>query len=379
MRIWPWGKKPEPELRSQSVGYTASLTAALEAGAEGLVGGAPLAVAALESAAGLYARCLSAAVVRDGGRAADALTPPVLALMARNLIRRGEDHHRIYVRRGIMVLEPCGFAYAHGAGPDPLSWTYNCTLYGPTDSRHEWTPATAMLHTRYAIDASRPWLGVPPWSWAFTSGCAIAAVETLLRDQAKAPHGYLLSVPEAPQPGDDDDVRPLDAFRSDVSAAKGASLIVESPDRWDESNSMRGSASSSFAVTRFGMDPTVAVALRTETGRDVLSACGVPPTLFVANSDGTAQREAFRRFLHSSLRPMARLIETEARSKLDAPGLTLDLSEIWAADVAGRARSFKAFVESGMAAEDAATNTGVMLSKPMRQPKKKGVPDGSAT
>ena len=378
MKLWPpWGKQPEPEVRSQPGGYTSQITAAFEAGAEGSVSGAPLAVAALEAAAGLYARCLSAALVKGGGRAAEALTPPVLALMARNLIRRGEDHHRIYVRRGMVVLEPVGFAYAHGSGPDPLSWHYSATLYGPTDSRHETVPAGAMLHSRYAVDASRPWSGTPPWSWAFTSGSAIAAVETLLRDQARAPHGYLLSVPEAPQPGEDEDVRPLDAFRSDVSSAKGASLIVESPDRWDESNSMRGSASSSFAVTRFGMDPSVAVALRTETGRDVLSACGVPPTLFVANSDGTAQRESFRRFLHSSLRPMARLIETEARSKLDSPGLMLDLSEIHAADVAGRARSFKAFVESGMDPQDAALNTGVVLERPMRAPKKKGMPDGS--
>ena len=372
MKLWPsFGKKAET--RSQSVGYTASLTAALQAGAEGPIADtAPLAVAALESAAGLYARCMSAAVVRDGGRAADALTPPVLALIARNLIRRGEDHHRIYVRRGMVVLEPCGFAYAHGAGPDPLSWTYNSTLYGPTDSRHEWTPARAMLHSRYAVDASRPWLGVPPWSWAFATSQAIAAVENLLRQEAQSPHGNLLSVPEAPQPGEDEDIRPLDAFRNDVAKAKGSTLIAESPDRWDESNAMRGSSSGVFGVTRFGMLPEVAIALRTETGRDVLSACGVPPTLFVSNSDGTAQREAFRRFLHSSLRPMARLIETEARSKLDAPGLTLDLSEIWAADVAGRARSFKAFVESGMDPEDAAANTGVTLLKSMRNPKKKG-------
>ena len=379
MKLWPpWGKKPEPELRSTSVGYTASLTAALEAGAEGLVSGAPLAVAALEAAAGLYARCMSAAVVKGGGRAAEALTPPVLALMARNLIRRGEDFHRVYVRRGMVVLEPIGFAYAHGAGPDPLSWTYNVTLYGPTDSRHEWTPATALLHSRYAVDASRPWLGVPPWSWAYTTGSAIAAVETLLRDQARSPHGHLLSVPESPQPGEDEDVRPLDAFRSDVAAAKGATLIAESPDKWDEANSMRGSASSSFAVTRFGMDPQDAIVLRTQTGQDILSACGVPPTLFVANSDGTAQREAFRRFLHSSLKPMARLIETEARSKLDAPGLTLDLSEIHAADVAGRARSFKAFVEAGVHPEDAALNTGVVLERPMRPAQKKGVADGGS-
>ena len=81
---------------------------------------APLATAALEAAAGLYARCMSAAAVKDASGVEDALTAPVLSLIARNLIRRGEDHHRIYVRGGRLVLEPVGFAFAHGAGPDPL-------------------------------------------------------------------------------------------------------------------------------------------------------------------------------------------------------------------------------------------------------------------
>ena len=189
---WPWSKR-EPEQRSQAVGYTASLTAALQAGAEGGVSDtAPLATAALEAAAGLYARGMAACLVQGADDVADALTPPVLALIARNLIRRGEDHHRIYVRGGRLVLEPVGFAYAHGAGPDPMRWTYSATLYGPTDSRHEWVRAVEMLHTRYSVDASRPWLGVPPWSWAASTSQAIAALDRLVANEASKPHGSLL-------------------------------------------------------------------------------------------------------------------------------------------------------------------------------------------
>ena len=187
---WPWSKR-EPEQRSTAQGYTASLTAALQAGAEGGVSDtAPLATAALEAAASLYARCMASAVVKGADDVADALTPPVLALIARNLIRRGEDHHRIYVRGGRVVLEPIGFAYAHGAGPDPMRWTYSVTLYGPTDSRHEWVPAASMLHSRYSVDASRPWLGVPPWSWAASTSQAIAALGVCAAENSRgtAPH-----------------------------------------------------------------------------------------------------------------------------------------------------------------------------------------------
>ena len=52
MKWWPFGKR-EPERRQGTVGYTASLTAALQAGAEGGVSEhAPLATAALEAATG---------------------------------------------------------------------------------------------------------------------------------------------------------------------------------------------------------------------------------------------------------------------------------------------------------------------------------------
>ena len=365
---WPWSKR-QPEQRSTAQGYTASLTAALQAGAEGGVSDtAPLATAALEAAAGLYARCMAAALVTGADDVADALTPPVLALIARNLIRRGEDHHRIYVRGGRLVLEPVGFAYAHGNGPDPLRWTYNATMYGPTDSRHEWVTAASMLHTRYSVDAARPWLGVPPWSWAAATSQAIAALERLVANEAGKPHGSLLGVPESPQTDEAGDVRPLDAFRGDLAKAKGGTLVMERSGNWD-TETPHGNAASKLEHQRFGMMRETIDPLRTATGRDMLAACGVPPTLYVANSDGTAQRESYRRFLHTGLRPLARIMESELRVKLDAPELVLDLSPLAAADVAGRARAVKAMIEAGIDPEDAARETGVTLTRPLREPK----------
>ena len=118
---WPWAKR-EPEQRSTAQGYTASLTAAFATGAtEGVSDTAPLATAALEAAAGLYGQ------MHGCGRGegcpddvADALTAPVLALIARNLIRRGEDHHRIYVRGGRLVSGAGGIRLRarQRAGPD---------------------------------------------------------------------------------------------------------------------------------------------------------------------------------------------------------------------------------------------------------------------
>ena len=365
---WRFWRKAQPEQRSTAVGYTASLTAALQAGAEGGVSDtAPLATAALESAASLYARCMGAAVVTGADDVAGALTPPCLALIARNLIRRGEDHHRIYVRGGRLVLEPVGFAYAHGNGPDPMRWTYNATLYGPPDSRHEWVPAASMLHCRYSVDASRPWLGVPPWSWAAATSQAIAALDRMVANEASAPHGSLLGMPESPQIDEDGDVRPLDAFRGDLYKAKGGTLITEYSGNADP-EAPTGQRGSRIEHLRFGMMREKVDALRTATGRDVLTACGVPPSLMVPNSDGTAQRESYRRFLHTGLRPMARLMESELRMKLDAPGLRLDMGELHAADSEARSRSFANFIKAGVHPEDAARAASVELEHPVRVP-----------
>ena len=61
-----------------------------------------------------------------------------------------------------------------------MSWTYNATLYGPTDSRHEWVPAASMLHFRYSVDAARPWFGQGPLHWAHRTGTLAGALETRL-------------------------------------------------------------------------------------------------------------------------------------------------------------------------------------------------------
>ena len=51
---------------------------------------------------------------------------------------------------------------------------------------------------------------------------------------------------------------------------------------------------------RGGTPPGVVEVARQAT-LEVLGACGIPPSLFLASSDGTAQRESFSRFLHTTL------------------------------------------------------------------------------
>ena len=350
---WPWSK-PEPE-RRQSAPYTDGLINVLEAQAVGQGIGDPSAIAALEAAVALYSRAFAAAVVTPAD-AATALTPSVRALMGRNLIRRGEDHHRIYVRGGRIVLEPVGFAYAHGNGPDPAGWLYNVTLYGPTDSRHEWVPAASMLHTRYSVDPARPWFGQSPLHWAHRTGSLAGVLESRLAEEAGGPVGHVIPVPS--DGGDGTDSDPLARLKADLASARGRSLLVETvAAAWGEGR--QAAPAGDWKPQRFGAAvPDSSVSLRSQAAEAVLSACGVPVSL-VTDADGTSQREAWRRFVMGSVEPLLGIVGEEVAAKLDT-AVTFDLSGLWAHDLQGRAASFAKLVQGGMPLDRAAAVSGVL-------------------
>ena len=355
--MWPFRTKNtgnSPEKR-QSAPYTDNLINVLEAQAVGQGIGDPSAIAALEAAVALYSRAFAAATVTPA-EAGTALTPAVRALIARNLIRRGEDFHRLYVRDGRVVLQPCGFAYAHGDGPEEESWIYNCTLYGPTDSRHEWVPSASMLHTRYSVDSSRPWFGQGPMHWAHRTGTLAGVLESRLSEEAGGPVGHILAVPSDGGDGTDDD--PLAALKSDLAGARGRTVLTETTAAgWGEGKMAAPQAD--YKPQRFGAAvPESSVSLRTEASTAVLSACGVPVSL-VTDADGTSQREAWRRFVMGSVEPLLAIVGQEVETKLDM-SVTFDLSALWAHDLAGRASSFKSLVTGGMAIERAAMLSGLV-------------------
>ena len=84
---------------------------------------------------------------------------------------------------------------------------------------------------------------------------------------------------------------------------------------------------------------------------------GTPPSLFT-DADGTAQREAVRRWPLNLVIPVARILETELRGKLEADvGLKFDSYPL---DLAGRAQAFQKMVAAGMDPAKAAGLAGLM-------------------
>lgn len=77
--------------------------------------------------------------------------------------------------------------------------------------------------------------------------------------------------------------------------------------------------------------------------------------------DGSAAglREAFRTWYRAGLLPLARLVQDEARSKLESPALTLTFRRLAAADIATAARAYRSLTDGGMAEADARVLAGL--------------------
>ena len=368
MKLWPFGKR-EPEKR-QAQPFSDAIVAAIQAQATGSELAQPNATAAVEAAAGFYARALATAIVSGAGIAESALSPSVLSLVGRDLIRRGESIFLIEFEGDRLMLRPAGSWDVRG-GPRESSYWYRLDLFGPSGNETRLVPGASVLHFRYAVDPARPWTGVSPLQWARLTAAGHANLEAMITSEAGSPFGYLLPVPSEVEDDVDD---PNAALRADLAGARGRTLIVGDPSLDVESaGQLRAGAYRS--VARFGANPPTSVeGLRGETGQSILAACGLSSALFNQSSDGTARREAYRQALHVGVRPVVRLMAAELQAKLDAPDLALDMSELHAADVAGRARSFKAFVAAGVHPEDAARETGVTLNHPIRDPKRSDPP-----
>ena len=361
--IWPWSR---PAVEKRSGGYTSLVTDAFVAAADGTDASGVGALGALEVCAGAWARAFAAARVEPATPVTAAVSPRVLASIGRRLIRRGESCHVIAVGdTGAVRLLEAGWWDVQGSAAGP--WTYQATLTGPSTTETRRVPEEGVVHAMYAFSERQPWRGVGPLSWAAATGRLAAALERALADEAGGPVGNLIAVPEGqPEPADGDDGDdPLASLRSDLAKLRGSLALVETlAGGWSDKG---GRPDADWKPRRIGADPPAALPeLRTGAALTVFGACGVPPSLVTLPADGTGQREAWRRFLHGSVAPVARLVESELAAKLDVPDLRLVLDDLAAADMTGRARAWRSLV-GPEAKLDPATAARLVL----------GIPEGS--
>ena len=109
--MWPFQNKPKPERR----GYSDILLNAHLQAAEGVGGASRSATSAAEAAAGLIGRAFASVKVKPDDIVTKALTPDVLNMVGRALVRRGEVAFRISVGAdGVLLLPSQTIQYSGG-------------------------------------------------------------------------------------------------------------------------------------------------------------------------------------------------------------------------------------------------------------------------
>ena len=207
---WPFGNNLE--MRAES--YTDTLVGLLVGRAQGKSLSIPTATAALEACAGTVGRGFAASEGSGPDSLARALTPGVLEMIGRSLIRRGELVLLIDSSSGSLRLIPAETHDIEG-GPDPSTWEYTLTLGGPSKTvTHDFVPAASVPHFKYACDPSTPWRGNGPIAVANLAGRLSAETVRALAEESSGPVGRLLGVPVD---GEDATVQVL---KADIANAK---------------------------------------------------------------------------------------------------------------------------------------------------------------
>lgn len=343
--------------REQRASYTDQRLGVVSAAAASASAGNAESSLALEIASGLWGRALAMAAVLDGGIAGNALTAGVMALVGRELCRRGEVVLVIGVEAGAVTLTPaCDWLV--GGGPSRGTWSYQASLSGPSGITTVTVPAAQVVHLQYASSPQEPWVGMSPLQFASDGARLAGLLDRKLGDEVGLPVGGIIPMPDVAG-DDDDDVDPNAQLREDIGGLKGQ-IAFPATTASGHGEGRVGAPQTDYRVLRVGaMVPAELVALQAQTASMVLSACGVSPALAHQSTDAASRREALRAFLHTTVGPLGRLILPELRDKLDAPTMRLNFDQLFAADVRTRAQAMGAMVAAGLETTAAAEIAGI--------------------
>ena len=272
-------------------------------------------------------------------------------MLAREIVRRGDCLFMIDVHEGALALLPVAHWDVYG-GFRPSTWRYQATLAAPDDSYTVELTSEQVVHVRYGASASQPWKGISPFAACPATSHLAGMIETRLGEEVSAAVATLIPIPEGTTKDQ------TEVLRDSLANLRGKLALVPSAGGgWGAGD--RAAPRTGWRTERLGADPPETLAkLRQETAVHILAAAGVPVELF-SGGEGTSAREAFRRFLHATIAPVARLIERELSAKLET-AVSFNFDQLFAADIQGRARAFQSLVGSGMDIAKAAAVTGVL-------------------
>ena len=142
-----------------------------------------------------------------------------------------------------------------------------------------------------------------PTSWAHLTARLQGEAERSLGDEAAGPLAQILPIPQ--DPGDDDS--PLAQLRADIGAARGKALLVKTTAA-GYGEGRTAAPMSDWKPQRLGPAPPESMVAEADAALSrMVAACGASVSLFI-DADGTAQREAWRRWHLGTVQPLAKLL-----------------------------------------------------------------------
>ncbi len=135
----------------------------------------------------------------------------------------------------------------------------------------------------------------------------------------------------------------------------GLEVLARQYGGWDQGQAPSGE----WTPRRLGANPPPTLpTLGGDVEKTILAACGIPPEA-VMGGQGTASREAFRRFLHLTISPSADVLGAQLEHLTDDP-VKFKYDRLMASDIQGRARAFQSMVGGGMNIGRAAALSGLL-------------------
>ena len=347
---FPW-TKPDLEIReavTPSGDYSRDLVALLLSQAGGTtLRGVP---AALEIAAGMWGRAFATSRINPTNSRTAGLNAVTLAAIGRRLLLRGQWVAEIEVMGGMVHLAEAQAWEVYG-GRRPESWEWELTFDGPTRQERRNVGASRVLNLMYAVDANRPWQGTGPLNSAGITQGLLTNLETRLAQESNAAAGNIVPIPDTAQAG---------SLQEDLRRADGRLTLVDSVADWGQGSENR--PNQDWQPRRLGANPPAGVIeLRAAAERSILAAAGVPVSV-LSESDGTKAREDFRRFLHSTMQPLGKLIGPQLDRALGVDGISFDWTDLGAGDISGRARALQGMINAGIDLDRAMALSGLMVS-----------------